>query len=381
MSMAPSIEHQSGPNSTTSGATSVMVPLDQIVMREEDRVRPVKKDEDHYKQVKYSMDTVGQLTPINVIPDDKEPGKLRVWSGHHRVTAAQELGWKEIEAKIGTIEPGEITVRQMQANFQKAMSPVEQARVLRQFLGRPENWGRTYTDVLVEAGFAATPSKAQWLLKQMGLTNLVPQARQMMEIAGTDRDGLPLTYAVTLAKFPHEGPLLETDDDGNVKVTGQSNLQADWLKRFQSYHDKQQWAREANQSLDQLKAWRKGQPIVKDQFSGTSRRKDSEVKAMILNLQKQAAEERPVALDDIDEADVELIRNHYLLEGVLWMMHMDPDSVEQRRQLAAMKQDQRDQALTAKKELAKAVNKINDPTKLEAMKKAYKDATGEDLPV
>lgn len=373
--------HTVGPKSDISGPTSVMLPLSSIIMREEDRVRPVEKDGDHYKQLKYSMETSGQFTPIGVIPDSKEPGKYRVWTGHHRVTAAQELQWTEIEAKVGKFDEKEMSTRQLQANFQKAMSPFEQAKVIKQLLGRQENWGRTYTEVLVESGFATTPNKAQWLLKQMGLTNLIEPARVMMEVAGSDRgEGLPLSYAVILAKFPHDGPVLSLDDDGNVKSSGETKLQEDWFNRFKTYHDRAQWGREANQYLEMYKKFKKGQKVEKDQFTGSHRRKDSEFKNLILDLQKAVAEEVPQSFLELSSEDQEAVRKHFLLEGTLWAMHMDEDSVREREELAAMKHDEREKALAAKKDMSKAVQKMS-PEKLDAMKKAFFEATGEELVV
>ena len=50
-----------------------------------------------------SMGSIGLISPITV--REYEPGKYRVVAGMHRATAATELGWEVIEAKV--LAPGE----------------------------------------------------------------------------------------------------------------------------------------------------------------------------------------------------------------------------------------------------------------------------------
>lgn len=362
------------------------IPVSKIVFKEEDRVRPVDKDSDHYKQLMETMDRYGLFQPITVRPSpnpaEAAQGIWEVWNGFHRTNVAKDLGWRTIRASVQDVSQDEMPIKQLIANYQKPMSPVQKAKVLKKVLARPENIGKTYTDLLTDLGLVSTKSDAQWVLQQLRLADLIKPAQDMIEQQGTDRGtGFPLSYAITLSKFPVLGPEFKkedgkfvTDDKGKLIATGEDiPYQQTWFDKFKSYNDSAQWQREANIELDAIKSFLKGKKHEKDQFTGSHARKPSEIKSRILSLQKQGAGDVDAAqsiISGLDEQDHAVLESHFRLQEALWMLHMDPDSVAERDRLAAMKTEQREALSEKQKEVANMLKKINDPEALQRIAEA-----------
>ena len=68
----------------------------------EHKMREVVRSE-KYESIMRSMASIGLINPITV--REVTPGKYVVIAGMHRSTAATELGWEEIDAKV--LQPGE----------------------------------------------------------------------------------------------------------------------------------------------------------------------------------------------------------------------------------------------------------------------------------
>jgi len=66
------------------------------------KMREVIRSE-KYLQILASMGRIGLINPITV--REVEPGRYEIVAGMHRSTAATELGWTEIDAKV--LQPGE----------------------------------------------------------------------------------------------------------------------------------------------------------------------------------------------------------------------------------------------------------------------------------
>lgn len=65
-------------------------------------MREVTRSE-KYESIRNSMASIGLINPVTVC--EYAPGKYRIIAGMHRSTAATELGWREIDAKV--LQPGE----------------------------------------------------------------------------------------------------------------------------------------------------------------------------------------------------------------------------------------------------------------------------------
>ena len=68
----------------------------------EHKMREVTRS-DKYESIVRSLASIGLINPITV--REVQPGKYQVIAGMHRSTAATELGWAEIDAKV--LQPGE----------------------------------------------------------------------------------------------------------------------------------------------------------------------------------------------------------------------------------------------------------------------------------
>jgi len=59
-------------------------------------------DQEHVEEIKESFREDGQWNPIIIRPSEKEDGTYEVVSGAHRLQAAKDLGWSEIDANVKT---------------------------------------------------------------------------------------------------------------------------------------------------------------------------------------------------------------------------------------------------------------------------------------
>jgi len=57
-------------------------------------------DQEHVEEIKESFREDGQWNPIIIRPSEKEDGTYEVVSGAHRLQAAKDLGWSEIDANV-----------------------------------------------------------------------------------------------------------------------------------------------------------------------------------------------------------------------------------------------------------------------------------------
>lgn len=82
-----------------------------------------------------SMDSVGQLSPIGVLPADSD-GFQKVLFGYGRIEAAELLGWTDIEAKEfpGESQPGEaLRIAVSENTVRKSMNFLEKYEVIHQY--------------------------------------------------------------------------------------------------------------------------------------------------------------------------------------------------------------------------------------------------------
>ena len=98
----------------------------RFVIREE-------TDQEHLKQLALSLVEDGQWNPIIVRP--KPNGRYEVISGHYRLQAAKNAGFKEIEATVKDAADDEADVLSLKTNMLGLeMTPREQGKILSQIL-------------------------------------------------------------------------------------------------------------------------------------------------------------------------------------------------------------------------------------------------------
>jgi ParB family chromosome partitioning protein len=112
------------------------VSLDQIEVV--GRLRDV--DDAEVKKIAVSFSEVGQITPVEVV--SKNDGSYRLVAGAHRIAAAKQCGWAEIEAITFTDDLDDERLREIDENLARVeLSPFDQANFLAE---RREIWERKY---------------------------------------------------------------------------------------------------------------------------------------------------------------------------------------------------------------------------------------------
>jgi ParB family chromosome partitioning protein len=77
-----------------------------------------------------SFNTVGQIQPISVRPDETSPGKYVVLCGAHRVAAAKKLNWTSIDALVFERRAKDLALIEIAENLhRKQLSVLNEARL------------------------------------------------------------------------------------------------------------------------------------------------------------------------------------------------------------------------------------------------------------
>ncbi|MEP9350609.1 ParB N-terminal domain-containing protein [Xanthobacter sp. KR7-225] len=84
----------------------------------EDRLRPV--DPARALLIAAGMKEEGQKSPIEIRPDRRKKGRFVLVTGGHRLLAAQQLGWEEIEADILDLDDDKAKLREINENLYRA---------------------------------------------------------------------------------------------------------------------------------------------------------------------------------------------------------------------------------------------------------------------
>lgn len=165
------------------------------------KLRDVDVKSVEFRQLCDTMKEDGLLNPISVQDyvqySEEEPEKVifegyMIVDGLHRLYAARELGWTEIEALVKPQSDAEtITLHSMIGNLQrKATKPAEYAKSLRELLRLNPTWG--------EAGLATRLGvTTEFIQRRLRLERLVPELQKAV-----DAGDLNLAQAHVLAGLP-----------------------------------------------------------------------------------------------------------------------------------------------------------------------------------
>jgi ParB/RepB/Spo0J family partition protein len=165
------------------------ISLDKIVTGKY-RVR-TGLDREHVEEIKTSFQKDGQWDPIQVANADK-PGYYDLVSGEHRYVAAQEIGWKDIEATVKDIDPSKFKLLALKANLfgTKAMIPMEEGVVLKEY--QLES-GLTQEEIAEEVG-----RSQKWVGERIALAMNISEAVKKALSAGaiTQKQALIISQLV-----------------------------------------------------------------------------------------------------------------------------------------------------------------------------------------
>lgn len=121
------------------------IPLSSIEPHQNVRLESILESLDDSEQLKSSLISNGQLSPIMVRQHPTKEGKFEIVFGNRRFRAAEELGWKAIKAEIVNVSDVESLLIALSENIdRKDLSDYEKALVLEKIHRRT---GKTYAEV------------------------------------------------------------------------------------------------------------------------------------------------------------------------------------------------------------------------------------------
>lgn len=151
-------------------------------------LRPVRKNEVDYLELRDSMATSGQLNSILVRPVGDE---FEVVDGMYRWSVANELGWKTLDCSIDDVEDKHLVLKQLQCNgIRPETRPVEFAKALKSILVANEGMDM----VGLSAYIKKSPA---WIKNILGLLEI-----RVKYQTAVNQGIMPLLNAYKLAKVP-----------------------------------------------------------------------------------------------------------------------------------------------------------------------------------
>ena len=163
------------------------IPLEKI-QQTHHLLRPVRKNEVDYLELRDSMASSGQLNSILVRPVEDE---FEVVDGMYRWTVAHELNWKTLDCSIDDVEDKHLILKQLQCNgIRPETRPVEFARALKSILAANEGMDM----VGLSSYIKKSPS---WIKNMLGLLEIRVKYQDAV-----NRGIMPLMNAYKLAKVP-----------------------------------------------------------------------------------------------------------------------------------------------------------------------------------
>lgn len=167
---------------------SVQTILLEKIQQTRHLLRPVRKNEVDYLELRDSMAVSGQLNSILVRPVEDE---FEVVDGMYRWTIANELGWKTLECTVKDITDDQLILMQLQCNgIRPETRPVEFARALKSILAANEGMDM----VGLSAYIKKSPT---WIKNMLGLLEIRVKYQDAV-----NRGIMPLLNAYKLAKVP-----------------------------------------------------------------------------------------------------------------------------------------------------------------------------------
>lgn len=294
------------------------IELNPVALREVDR------DSNGYKFLRDSMKREGLINPISVVPatlgdgrspKTREDGSLvyRVADGAHRFTAATELGFESIEAKV--LNKDEVGVMRVQLIGNLHRIPTkhyEYSQHLVTLLGHDQ----TMSKGELAAQLNITPD---WLDKKLGLVNLHEEAGKLV-----DSQKINLSNAIELAKLR---PVEEQLNFITAAIEDSTQVFTSKIKsRMKEIRD----AKRAGRDPNAKPVWA---PTAHNRKKGDIELEAASPSAVMVFVQRSGA-----------TTPEEIVR-----VALQWAVHLDPVSVAEARakEEARIKRDEADKAKRA----------------------------------
>lgn len=185
-------------------------------------LRPVRKDQVEYLELRDSVGVNGLLNSICVRPSPRWPGKFEIIDGNYRYHCARDCGHKTLPCiiKYG-VSDDDVLALQIQANgLRPETTKVEYSRQLKRiFESRP---GMTFSELarLVHKSIA-------WVKNRLGLLKLSDNIQLMV-----DRGEIPVGSAYMLSKIPHQIRADYLDPARTLQVQEFNPLASKVIKQF-----------------------------------------------------------------------------------------------------------------------------------------------------
>ena len=274
------------------------IPTSEIV---EPRVvlRLVNKDSAEYLELRDSVAEHGFLNSICVRPAPHAPGKYEPVDGSYRYHVARDLLRPSIPCIVKHgLTDDDVLALQIQANaIRPETTPTEYARQLKRIMShRP---GMTLAELS-----QIVKKRPSWLRDMLGLLTLSEEQQKAV-----DRSEIPLTSAYWLAKIPNQFRRQFVDQARTLPAAEFRVIASGFIKQY----------REAvRQGKLEALFVNNFQPVA---YVRKLRELEDELKHKRCGALRIAASRSKTPLDGFYAA----------LE---WVLHLDPDSVEQQRQAA-----------------------------------------------
>ena len=148
-------------------------------------------DKDYYRELKNSLKQDGQWNPVIVRPSDDK--KYELVSGHTRLRAAKELGWKEIDATVRDLSDEEAEFLALKTNLVRAsLSEIDEGRAMKRIIDEHQ---LTQADIAKKLGKSPT-----WVGKRLSLVLKVIEEAQKALSSGE----ITLEHASLIAQINEE---------------------------------------------------------------------------------------------------------------------------------------------------------------------------------
>ena len=285
------------------------VPISQI--RENTvALRSVSRESEDYIGLVESMRNKGFMGAITVRPQkDSETGEeyFELVDGLHRFNAAKDAGLEEINVDVVSLDEDQVLEAQIMTNIHKVETkPAEYSKQLRRILTR--------NPLMTESELATKLGKSpQWIQQRLNLNKIDNE-----KITGLIDEGkITLSNAYALAKLPPE----EMDDWVDRAMTESPD------EFVPKVNDRVKEIREAN---------RKGKDAGEQEFQPVAHLQK-------LRDIKSELEENEIGPELIKRNNVSTPQEAFTL-ALKWVLHLDPDSVEEQKQKDEERKKQREEA-------------------------------------
>lgn len=185
--------------------TRRVLPINLVAIQLDNRLRPI--DRKAVRRIALSMSEIGQQTPISVRPHPDDPALFVLISGAHRVEAARDLAYEQIEAIVidtgehehRLIEIDENLMRAELTHLDRGRFLAERKRIYFELHPTRRHGGDRRSETFADARQAGDDDDSGWTAETAERTSLSPRTLQRAVAIG---EGIPEPLARAIATTP-----------------------------------------------------------------------------------------------------------------------------------------------------------------------------------